>query len=279
MANLKKINVNNQTYDLGYTEVASADAKGLMSSADKSKLDAMKEASVTEAAIAAAKKAGEDAQTDATKALNDAATNAAAIAVNSSAISEAKTAASAAQDAADAAQEAADAAQDDVDAVEGRVDTLETSMGTAESNIQSHSDAISDIQDELKTMATSSAITNLQQQIDAVNAGQNLADMVATKAALDTLAAGNDMPEGNSYKKLNAGDKVQVLADETKNGAATVYNWTGSAFEYIGLYGQDAYTKSEIDTKLSEVEAHANKVDFSVEGEVLTISVVGHTAA
>lgn len=66
MANLKKINVNNNVYDLGITEVATSEAKGLMSAADKAKLDAMKEASVSEAAIAAAQKAGDDAQKDAT---------------------------------------------------------------------------------------------------------------------------------------------------------------------------------------------------------------------
>lgn len=278
MANLKQINVNNQTYDLGITEVATSEVKGLMSATDKAKLDAMKDASVSEAAIAAAQKAGDDAQKDATQALADAATNAAAIAVNSGNITAAKTQADKGVADAATAQAAADAAQSDVDAVEGRVDTLEDSMSTAESNISSHSTKLTELENAINQLPTDSAITDLQSKVDAINAGQNLADMVADKTALAALAS-KVLAEEGDIKSLNAGDKVQVLADSDHNGAATVYNWTGSAFEYIGVYGQDAYTKSEIDTKLNEVEAHANKVDFSVEGEVLTISVTGHTAA
>lgn len=278
MANLKKINVNNNVYDLGITEVATSEAKGLMSATDKAKLDAMKEASVSEAAIAAAQKAGDDAQKDATKALADAATNAAAIAVNSGNITAAKAQAdkgvadaATAQAAAEAADSKAVAAQNDVDAVEGRMDT-------AESNITAHGTKLTELENAINNLPTDSAITDLQSKVDAINAGQNLADMVADKAALADLAS-RVLAEEGDIKSLVAGDKVQVLADADHNGAATVYNWTGSEFEYIGVYGQDAYTKSEIDTKLNEIETHANKVDFSVEGEVLTISVTGHTAA
>ena len=276
MANLKKINVNNNVYDLGITEVATSETKGLMSATDKAKLDAMKEASVSEAAIAAAQKAGDDAQKDATKA--HAATNAAAIAVNSGNITVAKAQAdkgvadaATAQAAAEAADSKAVAAQNDVDAVEGRMDT-------AESNITAHGTKLTELENAINNLPTDSAITDLQSKVDAINAGQNLADMVADKAALADLAS-RVLAEEGDIKSLVAGDKVQVLADADHNGAATVYNWTGSEFEYIGVYGQDAYTKSEIDTKLNEIETHANKVDFSVEGEVLTISVIGHTAA
>lgn len=279
MANLKKINVNNQVYDLGITEIAVAPAegvegaKGLMSASDKAKLDAMKDASVTESAIEAAQSAAEAAQTDATQALADAATNAAAIAVNSGNITAAKTQAdkgvadaATAQAAAEAADAKAVAAQNDVDAVEGRMDT-------AESNITAHGTKLTELEAAMNNLPTDTAITNLQSQVDALNAAQNLADIVASKAALDAM----------DTSKLMDNDKIEVLADETKNGAATVYKFVKpedgeGSFSYIGVYGQDAYTKSEIDVKLSEVEAHANKVEFSVADEVLTISVTGHTA-
>lgn len=283
MANLKKISVNNQVYDLGITEIAVAaaegveGAKGLMSAADKAKLDAMKDASVSEAAIKAAQDTADAAQRTANEANTAAGVNAAAITTLRGAVGNAQTdatnagtAAAAAQSAAEAADSKAQAAQNDVDAVEGRMDTAET-------NIRGHSTKLTELEEAINKLPTDSAITDLQSKVDAINAGQNLADMVADKAALAALASSVLAEEGD-VKSLQAGDKVQVLADADHNGAATVYNWDGEKFNYIGVYGQDAYTKSEIDTKLSEVEAHANKVDFAVEGEVLTISVTGHTA-
>lgn len=80
---------------------------------------------------------------------------------------------------------------------------------------------------------------DLQSQIDAINAGQNLADIVADLTALNNL----------DTTKLQSGDKVQVLVDSDHDNASTVYNWNGSAWVYIGKYGQDSYTKAESDNK------------------------------
>lgn len=113
------------------------------------------------------------------------------------------------------------------------VQTVRSAIGDAETSI---------------TSAYQTADSGLQTQIDALNAGQNLADIVATKAALDTLPITN----------LQTGDKVQVLADETHDGASTVYNLTSTdpkTWTYIGKYGQDSYTKSEADGKFAEVNA------------------------
>ena len=85
------------------------------------------------------------------------------------------------------------------------------------------------------------ADNNLQSQIDGINAGQNLADIVADLTALGNL----------DTSKLQANDKVQVLVDSNHDNASTVYNWSGSAWGYIGKYGQDGYTKSEADTLLA----------------------------
>lgn len=93
------------------------------------------------------------------------------------------------------------------------------------------------------------ADTNLQSQIDGINAGQNLADMVATKAALDALSITN----------LQVGDKVEVLADETHDGASTVYNLSSTnpkTWTYIGKYGQDSYTKAEADLRYAQLAAN-----------------------
>ena len=79
----------------------------------------------------------------------------------------------------------------------------------------------------------------LQKQIDGINAGQNLADIVGTFALLSSYDTTN----------LKANDKVQVLVDETKEDDSTVYNWNGTAWEFVGSYGSNAYTKAESDAK------------------------------
>lgn len=111
------------------------------------------------------------------------------------------------------------------------------------------------------TSAFQLADQNLQSQIDGINAGQNLADIVDLRSDLATLDASN----------LNANDKVQLLHDKSNpdgtidsssEGISTVYtllagtptsgtrdvaayNKSGYYWHYVGEYGVDAYTKSE----------------------------------
>lgn len=85
-------------------------------------------------------------------------------------------------------------------------------------------------------------IDTLQSEVDGINAGQNLADIVADLTALNTL----------DTSKLQVNDKVQVLVDSNHDNASTVYNWTGSAWSYIGKYGQDSYSKAETNALLGE---------------------------
>lgn len=88
-------------------------------------------------------------------------------------------------------------------------------------------------------------VNDLQSQIDGLNAGQNLADIVADLTALNNLSITN----------LKDGDKVQVLVDSNHDNASTVYSLviSGSShsWSYIGKYGQDGYTKSEANALLA----------------------------
>jgi hypothetical protein len=132
------------------------------------------------------------------------------------------------------------------------VQTVRSAIGDAETSI---------------TSAYQTADSGLQTQIDALNAGQNLADIVATKAALDTLPITN----------LQTGDKVQVLADETHDGASTVYNLTSTSpktWTYIGKYGQDSYTKSEADNLFVENSQIKQSVDSTKQDEIPSSSAV-----
>ena len=60
---------------------------------------------------------------------------------------------------------------------------------------------------------------HLQKQIETIEAGSDVADVVGTKAEL------------NSYdtSKLTDGDVIKVLADETLNNAIVYYRWTNSS--------------------------------------------------
>ena len=99
-----------------------------------------------------------------------------------------------------------------------------------------------DINTRVSNDTFNSKVADLQSQIDGINAGQNLADIVGTYALLLNYDTSN----------LNANDKIQVLKDETKEDDSTIYNWNGSAFEYVGSYSSNVYTKAETETKLAQ---------------------------
>lgn len=113
---------------------------------------------------------------------------------------------------------------------------------------------------------------DLQSQIDGINAGQNLADIVNSTtelAAYDIshLKAKDDQ-HGSSGAKWAIGDKVQVLGGgdvqssvyelvkgDMPEGAGNIAatNYAGYYWHYIGVYGTNAYTKAEIDGKLGTI--------------------------
>ena len=119
----------------------------------------------------------------------------------------------------------------------------------------------------------------LQSQIDGINAGQNLADIVNNTtelAAYDVshLKAKDDFQHGTSGAKWAIGDKVQVLGGgdvqssvyELVKGTKPegesnniVSNTAGYYWRYIGVYGTNAYTKAEIDTKVETINSALGK--------------------
>lgn len=154
--------------------------------------------------------------------------------------------------------------------------------------VQTVRSAISDTESAI-TQAYTNADAGLQSQIDALNAGQNLADIVNTKTALVShsltdLKANGDYISGSSGSTWSVGDKIQVLHDTTimsgtnegnyddstdekiAAGIATVYELkkgtksssdkkdvasatSGYYWHYIGEYGVDCYSKSVADDR------------------------------
>lgn len=129
--------------------------------------------------------------------------------------------------------------------------------------------ALNDVESALTTKDN-----DLQSQIDGINAGQNLADIVDTTetlAAYDVshLKAKGDYQHGSSGAQWKIGDKVQVLggADvqssvyelvkgtkpESESNSIQSTKNANYYWHYIGVYGINAYTKSEIDTKVGDI--------------------------
>ena len=97
---------------------------------------------------------------------------------------------------------------------------------------------------------------DLQGQIDAINAGQNLADIVGTFADL----------ENYNTEYLHIGDKIEVMQDETHSNSSTIYNWNGTAFEYVGSFGGgggggNSYTKAESDERYAKKDETYTKLE------------------
>lgn len=150
---------------------------------------------------------------------------------------------------------------------------------------------------------------DLQSQIDGINAGQNLADIVDTTdklAAYDVshLKAKGDSLPGKPSTPLTIGDKVQVLGGgdvqssvyelikgsmpEGESSKSITSSSAGYYWHYIGVYGTNAYTKAEIDTKVGEINTNiGNKADTSyvntelakkVDKTQITTTISGDTA-
>lgn len=146
---------------------------------------------------------------------------------------------------------------------------------------------------------------DLQSQIDGINAGQNLADIVNNTTELagydiSHLKAKGDSLPGKPSDTWAIGDKVQVLGGgdvqssvyelvkgEMPEGAGNiaVTHWAGYYWRYIGVYGTNAYTKAEINEKVGEINTNINKkadksyVDAELAKKANTADVYSKTEA
>lgn len=93
-------------------------------------------------------------------------------------------------------------------------------------------------------------IVGLQNQIDTINATQNVVDIVGTKAELNAYAT----------KDLHAKDKIEVLVDESQNDANTIYEWNGKAWSLVGSKAP-YYSKAESDARYNELKAKSYDKD------------------
>lgn len=139
---------------------------------------------------------------------------------------------------------------------------------------------------------------DLQSQIDGINAGQNLADIVYNTtelAAYDVshLKAKNDFQHGSAGDTWAIGDKIQVLGGGDTDAPSCVYelikgtkpedetnsiqstNNTAYYWHYIGVYGTNAYTKAEIDSKLGTIN---NTLDTKVDKTQIITTISDDTA-
>ena len=109
----------------------------------------------------------------------------------------------------------------------------------------------------------------LERDFEYLKSVQNVVDVVATKSDL------------NSYDPTYLGidDKVQVIADESHDGASTIYNWDGTQWQYVGAFGGNSYTKAETYNKTQIDSALRDKADKSntytravIDSMILTLS-------
>ena len=142
--------------------------------------------------------------------------------------------------------------------------------------------------------------TDLQSQIDGINAGQNLADIVNNTTELagynvSHLKAKDDFQHGEEGETWAIGDKVQVLVGSDAQscvyelvkgpmpGGESSKSITSNIDEryywhYIGVYGTNAYTKAEIDTKLAE-KVDKTQITTTISGDTATDTNVASASA
>lgn len=157
-----------------------------------------------------------------------------------------------------------------------KVSVLESDKLTTEGAVKS---ALNDV-----NSALTQKDNELQSQIDGINAGQNLADIVDTTDALAAydishLKAKGDSLPGKPSTPLTIGDKVQVLGGADAQSSvyelikgtkpeseanSIVSSTNGYYWRYIGVYGTNAYTKAEINEKVDAINsAISAKADTS----------------
>lgn len=148
-------------------------------------------------------------------------------------------------------------------------------------------DTISSISGQLSSELISeyndrvSADISLQNQIDTIEATQNVIDLVANYAALTAYNTTN----------VKVNDKIQVICDETSANQTTIYSWNNNTWNGIGMFGP-YYTKSQVDEEITKAidtekteretdikELNTNKQNNLTAGDGIAISndVISHS--
>lgn len=126
-----------------------------------------------------------------------------------------------------------------------------------------------------------SADISLQNQIDTIEATQNVIDLVADYAALTEYDTTN----------VKVNDKIQVICDETSANQTTIYSWNNNTWNGIGMFGP-YYTKSQVEEEITKAintektereadieELNTNKQNNLTAGDGIAISndVISHS--
>lgn len=122
---------------------------------------------------------------------------------------------------------------------------------------------------------------SLQNQIDTIEATQNVIDLVASYAALTEYDTTN----------VKNNDKIQVICDETSASQTTIYSWNNNTWNGIGMFGP-YYTKSQVEEEITKAintekteresvieELNTNKQNNLTAGDGIAISndVISHS--
>lgn len=122
---------------------------------------------------------------------------------------------------------------------------FDNTVARIDSDIQDlNSNKASKTELENEKTARELADTNLQSQIDAIESGKDVVDIVGTYSDLQNY----------DTSTLTEDDVIKVLDDSTHNNAMSYYRWTSSTWNYIGSEGP-FYTKSETDSLLNAKQA------------------------
>ena len=118
-----------------------------------------------------------------------------------------------------------------------KIDTNKNEIYDTISAISGHlsSSIISEYNDRV------SADISLQNQIDTIEATQNVIDLVADYAALTAYDTTN----------VKVNDKIQVICDETSANQTTIYSWNNNTWNGIGMFGP-YYTKLQVEEEISK---------------------------
>ena len=158
-----------------------------------------------------------------------------------------------------------------------KIDTNTNEIYDTISSISGHlsSSIISEYNDRV------SVDISLQNQIDTIEATQNVIDLVADYAALT----------GYDTTNVKVNDKIQVICDETSANQTTIYSWNNNTWNGIGMFGP-YYTKSQVEEEITKAintekteretdieELNTNKQNNLTAGDGISISndVISHS--